>query len=157
MMAIKIIRLLHLLTYMLVTSQVLFYLFILSDSLKVVSLGNFFELRKAVDSMMIGRFKFMYYSCLACSLLAVVIAARHPSSAFFISSVLALIFLAVDLVVTVKGSLPLNSLSHSYQPGSESVEWEGVRIRWLNYMKYRGIAIVIGMIALLSGLVFGKN
>ena len=65
MIAIKSIRILHLLSYVLVTSQVLFYLFILCKALKAVSLENYFELRKVIDSLMIKRFKFMYYSCLA--------------------------------------------------------------------------------------------
>ncbi len=65
MIAIKSIRLLHLLSYLLVTSQVLFYLFILCDALKAVSLENYFEQRKVIDSLMVRRFRFMYYSCLA--------------------------------------------------------------------------------------------
>jgi hypothetical protein len=157
MVAIKTIRLVHLLSYVLVTSQVLFYLFILSDSLKLVSLGNFFELRKIIDSMMAGRFKFMYYSCLSLSIFLVVITAREPFSAFFISSLAALLFLSVDLFITVKGSLPLNALSHCYPLGSDNTDWESVRSQWLSLMKYRGMAIIVGMVALLWGLVFGRN
>src|SRR5687768_8248588 len=114
MIAIKAIRLMHLLSYLLVTSQVLFYLFILSDALKAISLDGFFEQRKAIDSLMLGRFKLMYYSCLAISVLTVLIAARNPSSSFFISSLIALIFLIVDLAITIKGSLPLNAIAHTY-------------------------------------------
>jgi len=156
-MVIKTIRLLHLLSYMLVTSQVLFYLFILSDALKVISLDSFFEQRKAIDSLMLGRFKLMYYSCLVLSLGIVFLSARNPSSPFFISSLVALIFLIVDLVITIKVSMPLNSIAHTYATGSESANWEAVRIEWLNYMKYRGVAIMIGMVSLIAGLVFGKN
>jgi hypothetical protein len=157
MMTIKTIRLLHLLSYLLVTSQVLFYLFILSDAFKVISLDNFFEQRKVIDSLMIGRFKFMYYSCLALSGLVVILSVRNPASPFFISSAFALVFLGIDLIITVKGSQPLNSLAHTYGLASDTVDWETVRIQWLDYMKYRGISIIIGMAGLLAGLVFGKN
>jgi len=156
-MPIKIIRLLQLFSYTLVTSQVLFYLFILSDSLRVIKLENFFELRKVIDALMIRRFKFMYYSCLACSVLAVIVSVGDTESSFFISSVVALVFLIVDLFITTKGSLPLNALAHTYNTGNETTDWEAVRIQWLNYMKYRGVAITIGIMALLAGLVFGKN
>lgn len=157
MTAIKTIRLVHLLSYLLVTSQVLFYLFILSDALKVISLDSFFEQRKAIDSLMLGRFKAMYYVCLTLSVLNVLLTARNPASPFFISSVLALIFLTVDLLITIKASMPLNSIAHTYPTGSASVNWEEIRIKWLDYMKYRGIAITIGMTSLLTGLVFEKQ
>jgi hypothetical protein len=157
MIVIKSIRLLHLLSYLLVTSQVLFYLVILCDALKAVSLESYFEQRKVIDSLMITRFKAMYYGCLALSIVAVIAAARQTSSLFFVSSLFALIFLSVDLCITVKGSLPLNALSHSYGMDSKNVNWEDVRTQWLDYMKYRGIAITLGMAFLLAGLVFEKN
>jgi hypothetical protein len=157
MIAIKTIRLLHLISYMFVTSQALFYLFILSDALKAVSLESYFEQRKVIDSLMITRFKVMYYSCLALSIAAVIVSARQPASLFFISSAIALMLLSIDLVVTVKGSLPLNALSHSYGATTENINWENVRMQWLDYMKYRGIATTLGMVSLLAGLVFDKN
>ena len=147
----------HLSSYLLVTSQVLFYLFILSDALKAISLDSFFEQRKAIDSLMLGRFKLMYYSCLAISVLTVLIAARNPSSSFFISSLIALTFLILDLAITIKGSLPLNAIAHTYVPGSDGLEWEALRTEWLNYMRYRGILITLGMTTLFTGLVFGKS
>ena len=157
MIAIKTIRLLHLISYLLVTSQVLFYLVILCGALKVVSLENYFEQRKVIDTLMVGRFKLMYYSCLVLSILVVILSIRQPTSLFFVSSVIALIFLAIDLTITVKGSLPLNAISNTFGTSSQSVNWETVRIQWLDYMKYRGIAITIGMVGLLAGLVFDKN
>lgn len=157
MIVIKSIRLLHLLSYVLVTSQVLFYLFILCKALKAVSLENYFELRKVIDSLMIKRFKFMYYSCLVLSIVVVIVSARQPASLFFISSATALMMLSVDLAITVRGSLPLNALSHSYGSTRENASWQKVRTQWLDYMKYRGIVITLGMAGLLAGLVFEKN
>ena len=156
MIAIKSLRLLHLLSYLLVTSQVLFYLFILCDALKMISLENYFEQRKVIDTLMGSRFRLMYYSCLALSVLAVVFSVKQPTSLFFITAMAALIFLMLDLAITVKGSLPLNALANTFD-GSEKVDWNNVRIQWLDYMKYRGIAATIGMISLLAGLVFEKN
>jgi uncharacterized membrane protein len=157
MIALKTIRLLHLLSYLLVSSQVLFYWYILSDALKAVSLENYFEQRKIIDSLMIKRFKSMYYTCLVLSIVVIVVSAQHPSSFFFISSILALILLLVDIIITVKGSLPLNTLSHSFGTSTENVNWEEVRTQWLGYMKYRGLSITLGMACLLGGLVFEKS
>src|SRR6187200_975262 len=124
MIVIKSIRFLHLLNYMLITSQVLFYLFILCKALKAVSLENYFEQRKVIDLLMVKRFKGMYYSCIVLSIAAVTVSAGQPATFFFISSVSALILLSVDLAITVKGSLPLNALSHSYGTSTENVNWE---------------------------------
>ena len=99
----------------------------------------------------------MYYSCIALSIGAVIVSARQPDSLFFISSATALILLSIDLAITLRGSVPLNALSHSYGATAENVNWENVRIKWLDYMKYRGIAITLGMAGLLAGLVFEKN
>lgn len=153
----KALRVMHLFSFLLVTSQVLFYLFILSDALKVISLDSFFEQRKAIDSLMIGRFKFMYYSCLVLSILTVILTIRDSGSLFFISSAFALICLVSDLVITTQYSLPLNALAHTYAPGSAGAEWETVRIQWLTYMKYRGVVITLGMMGLLIGLVLERN
>lgn len=157
MIAIKTIRLLHLLSYLLVTSQVLFYLFILSDALKVISIDSFFEQRKTIDSLMISRFTSMYYTCLGLSILVVILSASDVSSLFFISSMSSLLLLAVDLFITVKLSIPLNAMAHHYGKDSQNINWEEIRTQWLNFMKYRGIAITIGMIALLAALVFDKK
>lgn len=157
MIAIKTLRVVHLFSFLLVTSQVLFYLFILSDALKAISLDGFFEQRKAIDTLMIGRFKAMYYSCLVLSILTVLATLRNPGSPFFISSSLALVCLALDLYITTQYSLPLNAIAHTYAPGKEGVEWETLRIQWLTYMKYRGVIITIGMMGLLIGLVFERN
>ena len=79
-MAIKIIQLLHLISYLLV----------LGDALKMISLPNFLEQRKAIDSLMVKRFKMVYYTCLGLSIVMVVLSAGRPASSLFISSVIAL-------------------------------------------------------------------
>ena len=122
----------------------------------MISLVNYFEQRKVIDTLMGNRFRLMYYSCLALSVLAVVFSVKQPTSLFFITAMAALIFLMLDLAITVKGSLPLNALANTFD-GSEKVDWNNVRIQWLDYMKYRGIAATLGMISLLAGLVFEKN
>jgi len=99
----------------------------------------------------------MYYSCLALSIVATIVSAKQTASLFFISSATALICLSIDLAITVRGSLPLNALSHTYGSTRENVNWQNVRTQWLDYMKYRGIVITVGMAGLLAGLVFEKN
>jgi hypothetical protein len=113
-MTIKLIRLLQLFTYLLVTSQVVFYLVVFGDALKLSSIWNFLEHRRAVESLVAERYRLIYYACLVCSVITLAIAAKRPDSPFFISSALALIFLLADVVIALKLSIPLNNLINTY-------------------------------------------
>lgn len=153
---IKIIRLLQVVSYLAVTSQLLFYLIILIDGLKVIPIEHFLEQRKVIDQLMIGRFKFMYYACLALSLLMVILTAKDPESLLFITTAIALVCLLVDVVVATKGNGPINALVNTYAGEGPYAGWEVVRTQWLGYIQYRGVAITIGMLSLLAGLVIGE-
>jgi hypothetical protein len=154
MVAIKIIRLFHLASYVIVTSQLLFYLVILGDAMKVISLNNYFEQRRVIDTLMNKRFRIIYYTCLLLSLLTTVLAARDVTSFFFISTAISFLCVAGDVVIAQKKNVPLNALSNTYAAGNKNQEWETIRTQWLKFIQYRGFLIVIGMIALLIGLVF---
>jgi hypothetical protein len=136
---IQIIRLLHLVSYLVVTSQLLFYLVILSDAMKIIPLSHFLEQRKAVDSLMVKRFKVIYVSCLLLNIVVVILAAGQPLSACFISAVIALVCVIVDTSISQKGNTPLNQLVNSYVPEDNSTDWELVRVKWLRLIRYRGI------------------
>lgn len=155
MMTIKIIRLLQLISYLLVTSQLLFYLFALCESLQVISIENFLEQRKVMHTMMEGRFKLMYWVCLFLSIAVVALSIKKPGSLLFITSVIAFVCLVIDIAIALRGN-PLNSLMMAsiHDVGNN---WEEVRDQWLRLIQYRGIFITAGMISLLTGLVISKT
>lgn len=154
MTPIKIIRLVHLVAYLIVTSQLLFYLIILGNAMKAVSLNSYFELRRVVDTLMNQRFRMIYYTCLGLSLLTIIFASGNPKSPFFISVALAFVCLVIDVIIAQQKNVPLNKLSNTYTTKSADHDWQDIRTQWLRYIRYRGIFIVAGMIALLMGLVW---
>jgi hypothetical protein len=154
MTAVKIIRLVHLVAYLIITSQLLFYLIILGNAMRTISLNSYFELRKVVDTLMNQRFRIIYYTCLGVSLLTAIFASVKPESPFFISTTVASICLVIDVYIAQRKNVPLNKLSNTYITKSADHEWQDVRIQWLKYIRYRGIFIVTGMIVLLLGLVW---
>lgn len=154
MIVINIIRLLHLLSYLVIASQLVFYLVILGDAMKLISLNNYFEQRRVIDMLMNRRFKIMYYACLVLSLITTILAGVAPASLFFISTALAFLCVVADVVIAQKKNIPLNTLSNTYKSANENQEWENVRTQWLKFIHYRGLIIMIGMTALLLGLVF---
>jgi hypothetical protein len=143
----------HLVAYLIVTSQLLFYLVILGNAMKSISLNSYFELRKVVDTLMNQRFRIIYYTCLFLSLLTIIFASAMPESSFFITTTLAFICLVVDVFIAQRKNVPLNKLSNTYVTKSADHDWQDVRTQWLKYIRYRGIFIVTGMIVLLWGLV----
>ncbi|HTF81682.1 MAG TPA: hypothetical protein VL947_08150 [Cytophagales bacterium] len=153
-MTFKIIRLLHLLNYLLIAAQVLFYLFALSDALELLRIEHFLEFRKSVDKVIVGRLTFAYYSCLALSLLTLVVSIKQGDAVFMVTTALALLCLLGDLIIAVKGNIPLN---HLINAGGPHMDWHVIRARWLCYINYRGILITVGMLSLFVGLLFGSK
>ena len=100
-MTTKILRLIQICVYLIITSQLLFYFIILSDALKQVSLENFLELRKIVDALMSTRFRVIYYSALILTLTVVVLTFKKPDSILFVTSVSALVCVIVDVTIAM--------------------------------------------------------
>jgi len=157
MTTLKIIRTLQVITYLLISSQLLFYLLVLGDALKLVSIENFMEQRKAVDSIILVRYKWLYYSSLLICIAAVIVSARKPISPFFISSAIALICLVVDVLIAVNLNIPINAQFNSYGEGTGLTDWNAIRLQWLDFIRYRGISIAIGMLSLIIGLVWDRS
>ncbi len=160
MTIIKTLRLLQLVSYTIVASQFIFYLIILSGALRNVSITNFLEQRRAVDGLMQQRWKVVYYSCLALSTVMVAVSARQPGSWVFITSVIAMLCLVVDVVLALKGNEPINRMVNlaaltPKPPKGDFSNWEDLRVQWLRLIEIRGVITVSGLGALLVGLVWG--
>ena len=157
MKTIKIIQFLHLIFYVTVSSQLIFYLVIMSGALKLVTVDNFAELRKAIDSVADFRLRIVYYGCLALSLATTIIFFYQGSQPLFITSCIALLCLVIDLVIAVKGNIPLNEQINTYFTGNNAIDLDALRIQWIKFITYRGLFIVTGMISLLAGLLVGRS
>jgi len=140
-----------------VSSQLIFYLVIMSGALKLVTVDNFAELRKAIDSVADFRLRIVYYSCLALSLATTIIFYYQGSQPLFITSCIALLCLVIDLVIAVKGNIPLNEQISAYFTGNNAIDLDALRIQWIKFITYRGLFIVTGMISLLAGLLVGRS
>ena len=157
MVYIKLFRLIHLASYVLVSAQLLFYLLVLSDALKMISLENFLEQRKVIDGSFGNRIRYSYYVCLFLSFIAVIISAWKPASPVFISSIIAFVFLIADVLLATRGNIPINAAINSYTPGSTNFDWEDLKLRWLALINYRACCISAGVLSLLCGLVINQD
>jgi hypothetical protein len=156
-MTTKILRLLQLVVYLIITSQVLFYLIILSDAMKQTSLENFIELRKIVDGLMGTRFRVIYYAGLILTLSVVILLLKKPDSVLFTTSCIALVCLIIDVSIAMKGNIPINNLINTYTAGDTTHDWSALRIQWLKLINIRGGFITVGMLSQIAGLLWASR
>ena len=157
MTILDLFRILHMICYLVVVSQLLFYFTVMGDALKKGSIENFLELRKIIDTVMVNRIKIPYYSSLFLSFVLVLLTFQHPQSYVFITGTIAFICLLIDAFIAIKFNVPLNKLTNQWPEKSTDVNWMEVRILWLKYINYRAIFTTFGMISLFAGAVLSGN
>jgi hypothetical protein len=158
MTLIKSIRLLHAVSYVLISSQLLFYMLVLTQAMKIVTLENFMELRKAIDPIFAGLPRILYYIALLLSLVAVILSIQNPGSIIFITSCISFICIAADITIAMKYNVPINIQIDGYVQGDPgNTDWEMLRTQWLEFIQYRSFIGLVGVVSLITGLVFTNN
>lgn len=154
-MATKIIFTIALLAYAMIASQAFMYIL----SLKQVQLnlaGNAYtEIRKLIDSSMRVSFRYVIYAALLANVLLVIITAKTPSSLVFITASIALLALVAEIVLTLKGNLPINDVINTWSADAIPANWATFRYKWFTVFQYRQIASITGLVSLIIGAVFG--
>lgn len=145
-----IIRIAYMCCYVIVTSQLLFYINVLSPTLRKVSLDNFLEQRKIIDTVMVNRIKIPYYVCLLLNLATLWFSLGLPNPVFQ-TTLIALFCLLTDIGIALRFNGPLNKLTSAWPENKTNADWQHVRTRWLNYINIRAVFIIIGMISLIIG------
>lgn len=156
-MTYKIILLIALLAYSIVASQSFMYILTLKFSQMNLEATSYIELRKLVDTSMRARFTGVVYTALLSTLTLVIWNFRTPGSLVFITSLVAFVALVIDVILTLKGSLPINDVINSWSPDQYPTNWSEYRERWFNVFFYRQLANLTGFLSLLTGLVFGSR
>ncbi|MGB8190336.1 MAG: hypothetical protein WCF67_00395 [Chitinophagaceae bacterium] len=156
MTAMKILRFIHILAYLVITGQLMFYFFVMGDALKAVGIENFVEQRKIVDPLVRQRHVPVYYACLFLSVVIVILLAKHWRSPLFLSSLAALVCLVLDVVLAQRENGPINATINNTAMGTPGVDWEGLRTHWINMIRLRGAISMAGFISLLAGVFWNK-
>ncbi len=149
----EILRILHLICYLVVVSQLLFYFTVMGAALRKASLEGFLELRKIIDTDLVKRIKIPYYICLLLSLLVVLATLPEYPRIIFLTALVALACLVIDTIIAIKFNVPLNKLTNQWPENPGNANWQDVRTRWLNMINYRAIFTTIGIISLIVGAI----
>lgn len=156
-MTTKIILAITLLVYAIIASQAFMYMLSLKQVQLNLGANSYTEIRKLIDISMRASFKYVIYAALLSNVLLVILAAKTPSSLLFISTIIALLALVAEIVLTLKGNLPINDVINTWSANNIPASWNSFRERWFTIFQYRQIASITGFISLLIGAVFGTK
>jgi uncharacterized membrane protein len=153
-MATKIILLITLLASSVIVSQSFMYILSLKRVQLNLQADSYTEFRKLVDTSMRANFKYVIYTALLANLLLVIFTIKSPDSLVFIAAAISLVALVVDIMLTLKGNLPVNDIINSWSANTIPADWQDFRMKWFNIFQYRQIANISGFVLLLIAAIF---
>jgi hypothetical protein len=156
-MIIYSLRIIYLILYLFIASQGTFYLLGINKAFATISIKAFIEQRKAVDLVIGGPLRFLYFSSLGIGVLIVACTAWQPPSHIFVTTLISFLCLTIDLFLAIRKSIPLNQIVNQYSPDNASVNYEDIRKQWITFINYRGMVTLSGLLALLSGFLIGNK
>jgi hypothetical protein len=154
-MITKIIFFITLLAYAILASQAFMYILSLKQVQLSLNASSYIELRKLTDTFMRANFKYVIYIVFFANLLLVFSTIKAPKSLLFVSATVAMVAFAIDIMLTLKGSLPINDIINSWSGNHFPTNWTTYRDRWFTIFQYRQIANIVGFLSLLTAAVFG--
>ena len=154
-MEIKISLFITLLLYAFVTAQSFFYILAMSRTAKSMRPVTYIESRQLLDKNLQVTLRWVYYLALIASIALTTFCVVNPSGVLFICSIISLTLLVIDIVLSVKGNVPLNKVISSWSSSNYPDNWKEYRARWFAIYNFRQAANIIGFVSLLAGLIFG--
>src|ERR1700741_1647588 len=106
-MLIKIVLFINLIAYAVIVSQSFMYILALKNTQLALRAPSYIEVRHLIDVNMRSRFKYVLYLALLTSLALVILQLKDPASIGLITAAIAFVVLVIDIVLTVKGNLPV--------------------------------------------------
>lgn len=156
-MITKLIYTITVFAYAMIVSQSFMYILSLKQVQLSLNVDTYTEIRKLTDISMRANFKYVIYATLLANLLLLTTNIKTPTSMIFISSAIAFVALIAEILLTLKGSLPINDIINTWSPSNYPTNWEAVREKWFAVYQYRQIATIVGFVSLLIGGVFGSK
>lgn len=156
-MNIKITLFITMMLYAAVVSQSLFYMMAMSRVLKSMQPATYIESRQLLDKSLQVSLRTVYYLALAASFALMCFCVVNPTGLLFICSVIAWLALVVDVVLSMKGNVPVNRAINSWSAQQYPDNWQQFRARWFAIYRVRQVAQIAGFVSLLTGILFGIN
>ena len=136
-MAIKITLFITLLMYAVVISQSFFYILAMSVTLKKMQAQTYIETRNLLTANLQAPLQIVYYTTLSASVLLTAFCVVNPGGLLFITSLIALVALLADVVLALKGNIPLNNFINSWTSANYPDNWQHYRAQWFGLYHIR--------------------
>jgi hypothetical protein len=153
-MELKILLFLNVLVYSVIVSQSFMYMIALRNVQESMGAASYIELRKLLDRNFLKKFKPVVYSALILGFVLVVVASFQSSAILLAGSSLAFAGLLIDVVLIVKGDMPINRIINNWTLETFPTNWGEYRSKWLYWFSWRQVANISGFIALLIAAIF---
>jgi hypothetical protein len=156
-MTTRIILAITLLAYAIIASQAFMYILSLKQVQLNLGANSYTEIRKLIDISMRASFKYVIYAALLANLLLVLATVKTPASLVFITATIAFVALAAEILLTLKGNLPINDVINTWSADNVPANWTSFRDKWFTIFQYRQFASITGFVSLVIGAVFGTK
>ena len=153
-MELKILIFLNLLVYSVIVSQSFMYMIAMRNVQESMGAASYIELRKLLDRNFLKKFKPVVYSALVLGLALVAAAAFQSSGVLLAGSIVAFAGLLIDVLLILKGDMPINRIINSWTLETFPANWVEYRSKWLYWFSWRQVANISGFIALLIAAIF---
>lgn len=154
-MNIKITLFITLVLYAFVAGQSLFYILAMSGATKKMQVASYIETRKLIDKELRQSLYLVYYLALAASIILTAFSVVNPHGVLFICSIVSLLSLVADILISLKGNIPLNNIINRWTITDYPDNWQQYREKWFTLYHIRQAVNMIGFFSLLAGIVFG--
>jgi hypothetical protein len=157
LMEINVIIFINLLLYAMLVSQSFSYIIALSNVQRNLEAPTYIEVRKLLDKNFRKKYSLVVYLVLVSSTLLTVLCSVQPDCMLFVTSFIAWLLLIVDVLLTLKGNMPINKIINTWTEDNYPADWSTYRTKWLTVFQKRQIATILGFLSLLLGVVFGNS
>lgn len=154
-MLLKILILVNLLAYSWIVGQAYMYIIALSDVCKKMDAHSYIRFRQLTDVNFMAKYKYVMYASLLTSLLLCIFTSDKPGGLLFTSSVIAFVALVADVLLAIKGNVPINKLINTWSTEDYPANWQSYRDKWLHVYARRQLVNIAGFTSLLLGAIFG--
>jgi hypothetical protein len=153
-MELKILIVLNLFVYSVIVGQSFMYIIALRNVQESMGAASYIELRKLLDRNFLKKFKPVVYSALLLGLALVTVSLFQSSLVLTAGSIIAFAGLLIDVVLILKGDMPINRIINSWTLETFPANWVEYRSKWLYWFSWRQAANISGFIALIIAAVF---
>jgi uncharacterized membrane protein len=154
-MELKILLFLNLVIYSVIVSQSFMYMIALRNVQESMGAASYIEIRKLLDRNFLKKFKPIVYAALLLGFALMLTAIFQSTGLLLAGSVVAFAGLLLDVLLIVKGDMPINHVINSWSAESYPENWQTYRSKWLYWFSFRQVANISGFLALLLAAVFG--